>query len=70
MTRGTVTVEGPEGEARILVLDQEIPVQGSEIDPAVRMPGTRVRFDLAWVEGALRATNVRPTTSRGGRPRR
>lgn len=69
MPRGTVTAVGPsQGEGRILVLGQEIPVRGSEVDRAVRTPGTRVRFDLAWCEGELRATNVRSVTSRGHRP--
>jgi hypothetical protein len=71
MPRGTVAAVGLEQrESRILVFGQEIPVRGSEVDPAVRTAGARVRFDLIWDEGVLRATNVRPATRHGVRPRR
>ena len=64
-------------QGRLTFLGQEIPIRPEDVAHDARRPGTRVRFDLFWVDDDLRTSNVRcvrtawarePST-RAGRPK-
>lgn len=70
MPRGVMIWFDPStGEGRVRWGSRELVVDAGEVEPAARVAGARVTFDLVRLEGGKRAARVRLKRGKRGSPR-